>query len=231
MSPGTQSCKTSIDPANSVRPRAITIGMRSTEIRARRQMRARSFLRPGRQPRQNRRNARNSRRRTAFLLLRPGRRRRSDSPHSRNPIIVARGVGGDREEDGVLPRRALVAQAIAPSANAIADRQRIKAEPAVGIADERDIAGSTPMRAARSEAAPASMPEGQLLVARSNFMRMFQAEINDANTASVVSGALGIPIFTLAAGIKRLAGENVTVNQSQLTKQQPNIRKFVQTIE
>jgi len=59
---------------------------------------------------------------------------------------------------------------------------------------------------------------------------MFQAEINDANTASVVSGALGIPIFTLAAGIKRLAGENVTVNQSQLTKQQPNIRRFVQTI-
>jgi hypothetical protein len=54
----------------------------------------------------------------------------------RHPIIVARGVGGDRKEDGVLPRRALVAQAIAPSANAIPDRQWIKAEPAVGIADE-----------------------------------------------------------------------------------------------
>jgi hypothetical protein len=77
----------------------------------------------------------------------------------RNPVIVAHGVGGDRKEDGVLPRRALVAHAIAPSANAIFDRQRIKAEPAVGIADERDIAGSTPMRAARSAAAPVSMPE------------------------------------------------------------------------
>jgi hypothetical protein len=29
-------------------------------------------------------------------------------------IAIARGVGSDREEDGVLPRRALVAQAIAP---------------------------------------------------------------------------------------------------------------------
>src|ERR1700730_13450522 len=53
----------------------------------------------------------------------------------RNPIIVTRGVGGNRKEDGVLPRRALVAQAIAPSANAIADWQRIKAKTAVGIAD------------------------------------------------------------------------------------------------
>jgi hypothetical protein len=53
----------------------------------------------------------------------------------RNPIIVARGVGGDRKEDGVLPWRALVAHAIAPSPNAIADWQRIKAEPAIGIAD------------------------------------------------------------------------------------------------
>ena len=77
----------------------------------------------------------------------------------RNPVIVAHGVGGDRKEDGVLPRRALVAHAIAPSADAIEDWQRIEAEPAVGIADKRDIAGSTPMRAARSEAAPFSMPE------------------------------------------------------------------------
>jgi hypothetical protein len=43
----------------------------------------------------------------------------------------------------------------------------------------------------------------------------------------------GAPVgcIALAAGTKRLAGENVTVNQSQLTKQQPNIKKFVQTIE
>ena len=60
---------------------------------------------------------------------------------------------------------------------------------------------------------------------------MFQAEINDANTASVVSGALGIPITTLGAGVKSLAGKRVQVNQSQLDKQKPNIRRFVQTID
>jgi chromosome partitioning protein len=32
------------------------------------------------------------------------------------------------------------------------------------------------------------------------FSRMFQAEISDANSASVVSGGLGIPISALAAG-------------------------------
>lgn len=63
------------------------------------------------------------------------------------------------------------------------------------------------------------------------FRRMFQAEINDANTASVVSGGLGIPITTLAAGTKSLAGKNVMVNQSQLDRQQPNIRQFVSVIE
>jgi hypothetical protein len=63
------------------------------------------------------------------------------------------------------------------------------------------------------------------------FRKMFQAEINDANTASVVSGALGIPITILAAGQKILAGKKVQVNQSQLDKQKPNLRKFVQTIE
>src|SRR5205807_2792461 len=66
----------------------------------------------------------------------------------RNPIIVARGVGGDRKEDGVLPRRALVAHAIAPSANAIADWQRIKAEAAVGIADEGNKAPRPPSQKA-----------------------------------------------------------------------------------
>src|ERR1700730_18445954 len=79
----------------------------------------------------------------------------------RNPIIVARGVGGDRKEDGVLPRRALVAQAIAPSPNAIADRQRIKAEPAVGIADEGNKVPRPPsqnaMRAKPVE--PAAIPD------------------------------------------------------------------------
>ena len=63
------------------------------------------------------------------------------------------------------------------------------------------------------------------------FRKMFQVEINDANTASVVSGGLGIPISTLAAGSKILAGRRVQVNQSQLDKQKPNIRRFVQTID
>lgn len=63
------------------------------------------------------------------------------------------------------------------------------------------------------------------------FRRMFQAEINDANTASVVSGGLGIPIAKLGAGQKNLAGKMTQVNQSQLDRQQPNIRKFVATIE
>lgn len=66
---------------------------------------------------------------------------------------------------------------------------------------------------------------------RQEFRRMFQAEINDANTASVVSGALGIPMNRLMAGTKNLSGRSVMVNQSQLDKQQPNIRDFVATIE
>lgn len=66
---------------------------------------------------------------------------------------------------------------------------------------------------------------------RAEFRRMFQAEINDANTASVVSGALGIPMFRLMAGLKNVAGRTIMVNQSQLDKQQPNIRDFVNTIE
>ncbi len=63
------------------------------------------------------------------------------------------------------------------------------------------------------------------------FRKMFQAEINDANTASVVSGALGIPITTLGSGTKNLAGKRIMVNQSQLDRQQPNLRRFVRTIE
>lgn len=63
------------------------------------------------------------------------------------------------------------------------------------------------------------------------FRRMFQAEINDANTASVVSGGLGIPISQLAPGTRTLLGQSVMVNQTQINKQRPNIRSFVQTIE
>jgi hypothetical protein len=64
-----------------------------------------------------------------------------------------------------------------------------------------------------------------------DFRKMFQVEINDANTASVVSGGLGIPISRLSAGRYALAGRYSQVNQSQLAKQKPNIQRFVQTIE
>lgn len=64
-----------------------------------------------------------------------------------------------------------------------------------------------------------------------DFRSMFQAEIRDANTASVVSGGLGIPISQLSAGTKVLAGRRVEVNQTQVDKQRPNMRKFVSTIE
>lgn len=66
---------------------------------------------------------------------------------------------------------------------------------------------------------------------RSSFRNMFEEQISDANTASVVSGALGIPICNLTAGNKTFAGKTSHVNQSQLDKQQPNIRDFVSHIE
>ena len=66
---------------------------------------------------------------------------------------------------------------------------------------------------------------------RKSFKKMFQYEVNDANTASVVSGALGIPIARLTAGNKSLAGKSVSVNQSQLDRQVPNIKELVENIE
>jgi hypothetical protein len=66
---------------------------------------------------------------------------------------------------------------------------------------------------------------------RQDFKKMFQAEIADANTASVVSGALGIPMHALTAGAKNLIGKNVTVNQTQLDALRPNLQAFVSTIE
>jgi cellulose biosynthesis protein BcsQ len=66
---------------------------------------------------------------------------------------------------------------------------------------------------------------------RTTFRAMFEEQINDANTASVVSGALGIPICFLTSGTKQFAGRSSHVNQSQLDKQQPNIRDFVAKIE
>jgi cellulose biosynthesis protein BcsQ len=63
------------------------------------------------------------------------------------------------------------------------------------------------------------------------FRQMFQFEVPDANTASVVSGALGIPIVRLMAGLYDLPGKRVMVNQSQLDKQIPNVRDLVGKIE
>lgn len=63
------------------------------------------------------------------------------------------------------------------------------------------------------------------------FRQMFQFEVNDANTASVVSGAIGIPIASLAAGRVNVLGRSVTVNQSQLDRQVPNIQSLVREIE
>jgi chromosome partitioning protein len=68
-------------------------------------------------------------------------------------------------------------------------------------------------------------------VSQKAFREMFQYEVNDANTASVVSGALGIPIASLTAGKKTVAGKNITVNQTQLDKQVPNIEGLAKKIE
>ncbi|WP_230370680.1 hypothetical protein [Paludibacterium denitrificans] len=66
---------------------------------------------------------------------------------------------------------------------------------------------------------------------RRTFKAMFQYEVNDANTASVVSGAQGIPISVLPAGRANVAGKSIVVNQSQLDKQVPNIQTLVGNIE
>lgn len=66
---------------------------------------------------------------------------------------------------------------------------------------------------------------------RHAFDKMFQYEIVDANTASVVSSSLGIPIVSLTTGSRTIAGKTIVVNQSQLEKQQPNIRDLVAAIE
>ncbi|KIP86742.1 ATPase [Stenotrophomonas maltophilia] len=63
------------------------------------------------------------------------------------------------------------------------------------------------------------------------FKQMFQYEVNDANTASVVSGTCGIPISNLNAGRVNVLGKHVTVNQTQLDKQVPNIKTLALSIE
>ncbi len=66
---------------------------------------------------------------------------------------------------------------------------------------------------------------------RRDFIQMFQYEVPDANTASVVSSSVGIPIVILTAGQKTVVGRTVVVNQSQLDRQQPNIQELVKYIE
>ena len=66
---------------------------------------------------------------------------------------------------------------------------------------------------------------------RRAFDAMFQTEIPDANTASVVSTSLGIPIGVLTAGLKRVADRQVMVNQGQLDKQQPAMTALAHSIE
>jgi cellulose biosynthesis protein BcsQ len=68
-------------------------------------------------------------------------------------------------------------------------------------------------------------------VGRFAFKQMFQFEVVDANTASVVSSALGIPIVNLTAGIHQFGGRPHRVNQSQLDRQRPNVQALVATIE
>lgn len=66
---------------------------------------------------------------------------------------------------------------------------------------------------------------------RSSFNEMFQFEIVDANTASVVSSSLGIPIGHLTTGYHEVVGKKVMVNQVQLNRQQPNIKQLVESID
>lgn len=75
-------------------------------------------------------------------------------------------------------------------------------------------------------------PSGSALpTSKKTFKAMFQKEIGDANTASVVSSTLGIPICSMSSGKKLVLGKHVVVNQSQINKQVPNIQKLVSAIE
>ena len=63
------------------------------------------------------------------------------------------------------------------------------------------------------------------------FKQMFLAEVNDANTASVFSGVTGTPMPLVTSGpAKNMNGKKVTINQSQLNKQIPNIKDLVSKI-
>ena len=60
---------------------------------------------------------------------------------------------------------------------------------------------------------------------------MFLYEVNDANTASVYSSVMGIPLSKVTAGPqKNMNGKRVTINQTQLDKQVPNIENLVKNL-
>lgn len=66
----------------------------------------------------------------------------------------------------------------------------------------------------------------------SDFRSMFQYEVKDANTASVVSSSLGIPLYALSASKYDLPGKKgVQVNESQLERLKPNIEELARMIE
>ena len=66
---------------------------------------------------------------------------------------------------------------------------------------------------------------------KSSFKNMFLYEVNDANTASVYSSVMGIPLSKVTAGPqKNMNGKRVTINQTQLDKQVPNIENLVKNL-
>jgi uncharacterized protein (DUF3084 family) len=60
---------------------------------------------------------------------------------------------------------------------------------------------------------------------------MFQFQIRDSNTASVVSTAMGIPVSSITAGTVNLLNKNVVVNQTQIDQILDNLRFLVNEIE
>lgn len=66
---------------------------------------------------------------------------------------------------------------------------------------------------------------------KNNFKKMFQYEIRDANSASVISSALGIPMSSLKPGTYDLLGREVMIIKKQVDEQAKNIQELVSMIE
>lgn len=65
---------------------------------------------------------------------------------------------------------------------------------------------------------------------KASMKNMFLYEVNDANTASVYSSVMGIPLSRVTAGSKNMNFRKISINQSQLDKQIPNICSLVQNL-